>query len=873
MTLSGDTAVSLRGISGALGAGTYTLMTYASRSGGTFTLDQVYPNTTLNVNSTSLTLTVGAGGALLPLIWVGDGGGNVWDVGATSDWAYVSGGTPTAFANGVEVILDDTATNLTLNLGATVSPAVVTFNSTKNYLIQGAGGISGGGGLTKANSGILTFATTNTYTGGTTVGSGTLLVNGTLGGGAVTVSGGTLGGSGSIGGPVSVAAGGTLSPSGASGGGNFSLGTLTVNGAVTLAGTTSMEISKDGLLWSSDRLVCGGTLTYGGTLTVSLGVNFTGGESFQLFSAANFAGAFAATNLPAHAGGLGWVWNPATGTLSVSGGTNTTYTGRHGIISSALANAGPGGFTFALGWPAAYRGGILQSNSVNLADTNYWFDVPGSETVTNLNFTITDPATKSVFYRLRVPASVLAGPRQNVVFFIIDDLTTTLGCYGHPDAYTPVMDSLAGSGVRFARTYTQYSLCNPSRSSFFTGQYPERTKIYNLVDLFREALPEAVTLPQLFKNAGYNTARLGKVFHVQDPNTVSDVVIGAPLSLDENIMDEVKLAEWNAGDLSDPAHATGNKYNRPYGASPRPPEDFTDYAIASNAIVTLDTFTTNAAYKDKPFFLTVGFIRPHTSWVAPTEFFDHITPTNAISMPYYFVPGGEDISTNNVPAVAVPGNGNAFGYTDPTLGQVREGRRAYLAAAAFSDSQVGRVMAKLNELNLATNTIIVLTGDNGYCLGEHNRWSKPSLFDIGIRVPLIVSAPGYGSGVCTGMVEQVDIYPTLAALAGLPISTNVQGMSLQPYLTNPALPAKTACFSTFLSSGVLGHSVTTDRYSYVKWGDGTNGITWGTTLHQFYDHATDPLELTNLANFPAYSNLVVQLHTQLTNHVVTAGGE
>ncbi|MCX6895203.1 MAG: autotransporter-associated beta strand repeat-containing protein, partial [Verrucomicrobia bacterium] len=166
----------------------------------------------------------------------------------TPDWAYVSGGTPTAFANGVEVILDDTATNLMLNLAVTVSPVAVTFNSTKNYLIQGAGGISGGGGLAKLNSGILTLATTNTYTGDTTVSNGTLLVNGALAGGNVTVAGGTLGGSGSIGGPVSMAPGGTLAPGGASGGGNFSLGTLTVNGAVTLAGTTAMEISKDGLL-------------------------------------------------------------------------------------------------------------------------------------------------------------------------------------------------------------------------------------------------------------------------------------------------------------------------------------------------------------------------------------------------------------------------------------------------------------------------------------------------------------------------------------------------------------------------------------------------------------------------------------------------
>ena len=488
------------------------------------------------------------------------------------------------------------------------------------------------------------------------------------------------------------------------------------------------------------------------------------------------------------------------------------------------------------------------------------------------------------------PAADTAAKKPNILFIAVDDLRPELGCYGKDYIKSPNIDRIAKAGMVFNRAYCQQAVCSPTRSSLMTGTRPDTTKVWDLVTHFRDALPEVVTLGQHFKQNGYFVQGMGKIYHgsLDDPATWS-VPWQTPKAVKYALAENVKLDQrqfegepdgdakpkakkkkGKSDSAPDGPPSTGPNSRGPaFEGADVPDNTFQDGKVAELALSTLR----DLSQKKEPFFLAVGFIRPHTSWVAPTEFFDHITPTNAISMPYYFVPGGEDISTNNVPALAVPGNGNAFAHTPPTLGQVREARRAYMAAAAFSDSQLGRVMARLDELNLATNTIVVVTGDNGYCLGEHNRWSKPSLFDVGLRVPLIIRAPGYASGVCTGMVEQVDIYPTLAALAGLPISTNVQGMSLQPHLANPALPAKSACFSTFLSSGVLGHSVTTDRYIYVKWGAGTNGITWGTTLHQFYDHATDPLELTNLANVPAYSNLVVQLHTQLTNHVVTAGGE
>ena len=183
--------------------------------------------------------------------------------------------------------------------------------------------------------------------------------------------------------------------------------------------------------------------------------------------------------------------------------------------------------------------------------------------------------------------------RPNVLFLIVDDLTTTLGCYGDRDAHTPNIDALAERGVRFEHAYTQFALCNPSRCSFLTGCYPERTQVFDLTTSLRPALPDVVTLPQLFKNAGYTAGRIGKVFHVPDPQTKLDVELGAPLHKDGQILDEAKLAERSEGDLSDPPRLLRNQgktYNRCYAASPHPDSDFTDYQIADEAIDTLGAF-------------------------------------------------------------------------------------------------------------------------------------------------------------------------------------------------------------------------------------------------------------------------------------------
>ncbi len=445
--------------------------------------------------------------------------------------------------------------------------------------------------------------------------------------------------------------------------------------------------------------------------------------------------------------------------------------------------------------------------------------------------------------------------RTNVLFLIVDDLTAALGCHGDRDARTPHMDALAARGVRFDRAFTQFALCNPSRASFLTGCYPERTKVFDLTTSFRDAMPDAVTLPQLFKNAGYAAGRVGKVFHVPDPATKLDVELGAALHKDGAILDEAKLAEASEGDLSDPPRKSGregNQYNRCYAASSRPDRDFTDYGIADNAIATLEQF------KDKPFFLAVGFIRPHTPYVAPRAFFDLIDP-KAIAMPVFYGPGGEDVSL--IPKAALRPNNNVFRFAAPSPAEAREARRAYLASTAFVDAQVGRVLAKLDELKLADRTVVLLTGDHGYQLGEHGLWAKQTLFEEGTRVPMLVAAPGVRPGVCSQLVEQVDIYPTLAGLAGLAVPTNVQGVTMQPFLADPAAAGRPAVFSTMVSTHtkLVGRAVRTDRFRYIEWDEGRGG-------RQLYDHASDPRELANLADRPMQADRVERLRVRLRDH-------
>lgn len=441
--------------------------------------------------------------------------------------------------------------------------------------------------------------------------------------------------------------------------------------------------------------------------------------------------------------------------------------------------------------------------------------------------------------------------RPNVLLIIVDDLTTTLSCMGNASVRTPHMDALAARGVRFDRAYTQFALCNPSRCSFLTGCYPEKTKVLDLVTSLRGGLPAEVTLPQHFKDNGYVVGRIGKVFHVPDPNTKLDVELGAPLNKDTALFEDAKALT----DPDDKPHGTakGEGFNRAWAASSKPDSEFTDYQIASDAMSALEQF------KDRPFFLAAGFIRPHTPYVAPKAFYDAIDRSK-LTLPPFYRAGGENVS--EMPPSALRANNNVFRYSDPTPDEARDAMHAYLAAASFADAQVGRVLAKLKELHLEESTIVVLTGDHGYQLGEHGLWAKQTLFEAGTHVPLIIAAPGVKPGVRDGLVEQLDIYPTLCDLAALPKPEHLQGRSLKPMLRDPAAKGKQMAISTMVSTRtkLIGHSVRTDAFRYIEWDGGKGG-------EQLFDLRNDPDELHDLAAHSAQAGRMNRMRQRLAAHL------
>ena len=448
-----------------------------------------------------------------------------------------------------------------------------------------------------------------------------------------------------------------------------------------------------------------------------------------------------------------------------------------------------------------------------------------------------------------------AAKKPNVLFIIVDDLATTLGCYGDARGQTPAIDALAHRGVRFERAYCQFPLCNPARASFLTGCYPRTTGVTDLVTDFRAALPDVVTLPQWFKDHGYRSGRVGKVFHMPDARTVFDIDHRAPLGKDSAILDEAK--EKLPSDEKGSPGPRGKRYNREFAASPRPDQDFTDYEIADRAIASIERFSKS----DGPFFLAVGFIRPHTPFVAPQRFFDAVDRTQ-LSLPPFYRDGGEDLS--RMPKHALRPNNNVFRFAAPTTDDARDALQAYLASTSFVDTQVGRVLAHLDRAGLADNTIVVFTGDHGYQLGEHGLWAKQTLFEGATRVPLIVAAPGVRAGVAAGLVEQVDIFPTVARLAGLPPPPHVQGRSLHALLADPKSAGKPAAFSHMQATHtkLFGHAVRTARFRYIVWDEGRGG-------HQLYDCERDPQELRNLADDPAHLGEVRTLRTLLQEHILT----
>jgi iduronate 2-sulfatase len=458
-----------------------------------------------------------------------------------------------------------------------------------------------------------------------------------------------------------------------------------------------------------------------------------------------------------------------------------------------------------------------------------------------------------------LPACALlhgADRKLNVLFFAVDDLRPELSAYGKSYIHSPNLDRIAKRGLTFTRAYCQQAVCSPSRSSLLTGTRPDTTKVYDLQTHFRKALPDVVALPQHFKDHGYFTQGMGKLYHgsLDDPRSWS-----TPITQPKSAHGTYGLPE------SRPAQGKQGKKRGERGpafeSSDVPDNTFHDGELADMAVAALR----DIAKKNQPFWLGVGFIRPHLPFVSPKKYWDLYDPAKIELAANPFPP-------KNAPGYAVTSGGELRTYRGtPASGPVpddlaRQLKHGYYAAISYMDAQVGRVLDDLERLGLAENTIVILWGDHGWKLGEHGSWCKHSNVENDTNAPLLISVPGMKSaGARTdALVEFVDIYPSLAELCGLPLPSHLEGTSFAPLITDPQRAWKTAAFSQYPreedGKKLMGYSMRTDRYRFTRWvhrDDQTK-----VDAVELYDHQTDPRENVNIANDPKHAELVKSLTEQ-----------
>lgn len=496
--------------------------------------------------------------------------------------------------------------------------------------------------------------------------------------------------------------------------------------------------------------------------------------------------------------------------------------------------------------------------------------------------------------------------RPNVLFIMADDLNDDMVTFGHPVVRTPNLERLAAQSVRFDRAYTQYALCNPSRASLMTGLRPDTIKVYDLTTHFRAAVPDVVTLPQMFQQAGYVAARVGKIYHYSNPGGIGTSGLDDPPSWNAVVNPKgIDVAEQPQLSFAGPSRALGSSLS--YYASPAPDEAHTDGIVATETIKLLEQ------HRDGPFFIAAGFYRPHCPYIAPQKYFDQY-PLDRIPVAEY-----SELLLRESPTAA-----RGISWNVPEDEQ-REAVRAYYASISFMDAQVGRLLDALDRLGLRDNTIVVFLSDHGYHLGDHGGlWMKQTLFERATRTPVMIAGPGVTAKGrrSSRIVELIDLYPTLATLAGVMPPSGLPGRSLQPLLTDPQAAWDHAALSqvrrgvsvgrggggraagpgaaaggagrgsgtgstqspgTAVGAGATlvppasltgagndsaavqpapaagpdtGYTIRTELYRYISWDDGQIG-------EELFDELNDPGETRNLAKEPFYGEVLVNMRRSL----------
>lgn len=455
---------------------------------------------------------------------------------------------------------------------------------------------------------------------------------------------------------------------------------------------------------------------------------------------------------------------------------------------------------------------------------------------------------KYIFIALAVISSLFAcsgpGDKQvdkedktdkNVLFIVVDDLNKTLGCYGHPVVRTPQIDRLAEMGIQFNHAYCNFAVCNPSRSSFLTGMSPETTTIQDNRVPLQSVIGDWVSLPALFKQNGFYTMSLGKIFHGRDAK-----------HNDLKGWDEIySYRATDTGKKGEGRNLTGGALKWcHWRAADGDDEDQADGQIAKKAVEFIK------AGHDKPFFLAVGFHKPHDPFIAPKKYFDMYTLEDCD--PPSLPDGWEPPYKHTLP-------GETREFNKFTEQEKREFLRSYYACTSFMDAQVGKLLDALEESGQLENTLIVFFGDHGYHLGEHNWWNKVTIFEKGTTAPFIIAGQSAGKkGVQSdAMFEFIDIYPTLAELFDLKNTPEyLEGKSFANVINNPSLPFRTEVRAITRRGEMLGSTVKNSKWRYIEWDHGKEG-------RELYDQINDPIEYNNLAEDPEYTEVILKMRTLL----------
>jgi iduronate 2-sulfatase len=458
-----------------------------------------------------------------------------------------------------------------------------------------------------------------------------------------------------------------------------------------------------------------------------------------------------------------------------------------------------------------------------------------------------------------------AADKPNVLMICVDDLKPNLGCYGDKFAHTPNIDALAASGILFESAYCNQAVCSPSRNSLMLGLRPQTIGIYDLPTHFRLAVPDAITLPQYFKSHGYHTAGLGKILHVGHGN-IDDVDSWSVPSYrgNGNYANKQTLDKLKADNIKIKSSVNKNLNDKAKGPATEnedvPDETYADGQVAEEAIKRLQAAATTP---NQPFFLAVGFIKPHLPFVAPQKYWAKYDPS-LIKLP------GINSPPKNAPDFAPTSWGELRSYSDiPQQGALsnehtRHLIHGYYAATSYMDTQLGKVLSALKTTGLDKNTIVFLWGDHGWHLGDHGMWCKHTNYEQAARIPLILSWPDKIPAGTTSksLTETVDIFPTIAELAGLPLPQNIDGESFVKTLKNPHENSAAFVYHVYPREGMLGRAIRTERYRLVEWKK--PGAEPSTAIFELYDYKTDPLETVNLANSQknVVEELLPLLHTQ-----------